>query len=466
MKKRLNLIFLFSIAFLQLPLIAQTEIELRTDALVVPRTTAASVMNVEKGMIIFDTSASELMLYDGNAWKILSHSCPTGNIFSGSSIPPMCCEEQLTNGFAGDNFGETVALYGDRVLIGLPGAFGGGKFNIYKYDTTNMSWEFEVSINDDDLSVGDGFGEAIDIGKDRVVIGAPRYEVGSDILQRGGVFAYRFVNGAWSSGSLLNNADEEDFAEFGTSASMDDEWIIAGAPKKDVDGNSDQGKVYFFQLIQGGNTWQRKAAFSGSDSDAGDQFGRSAAIDGSTAIVGAPFATDSAGARNGKVYVFLRFGSLWGEHTSFEAGDMNTDDYGSAVAISGNYFLVGAPGENSDEGAVYVYQYNGTTWENMQKLTASDGADDDKFGKSVSIKGDYAIVGAPQSLGPGKAYIFQFDGSSWNEIEIVTDPIGQNGDDFGYSVSTDSVNRAVGAPGADPNGFDDKGKVSLGPVDD
>lgn len=454
---------LLSILIFAASLTAQNEIELHPDALIVPRTNPASVSILEKGVVIFDTASSELMLYDGNSWKILSQSCPTGNVITGNTIPPMCCEQQLTNGFAGSNFGETVALFGDRVLAGLPGSFGGGNLNIYKYDTSAMSWEFEVSLDDGDLSPGDGFGEALDIGEDRVVIGAPRYEVGSSILQRGGVFAYRFVNGSWSSGALLNNQDEEDNAKYGTSVTIDGEWIVAGAPQKDVDGNSDQSKVYFFQLLSGGNTWQLKADFTGSDSNAGDQFGKSATIHGNTAVVGAPFADA------GKVYVFRRFGSIWGEQTSFTPDDMSSDEYGYSVAIDGNYFIVGAPGENNDKGAVYIYNYNGTTWSQVQKITASDGVDDDFFGKSVSIKGDYIIVGAPQKVlgfsapttGPGKAYVFQFNGTIWSEIDILTDPIGQEGDQFGNSVSTDGINRAVGAPEADPNGFENKGKVSM-----
>jgi len=90
-----------------------------------------------------------------------------------------------------------------------------------------------------------------------------------------------------------------------------------------------------------------------------------------------------------------------------------------------------------------------------------------------SISGDYIIVGAPQKVrfnttatGNGKVYIFQYNGMTWSEIDIVTDPIGQFDDQFGYSVDTDSFNKAIGAPGADPNGINDKGKVSLGPVDE
>jgi hypothetical protein len=147
-----------------------------------------------------------------------------------------------------------------------------------------------------------------------------------------------------------------------------------------------------------------------SDAADSDNFGYAVAVDGNYAIVGSPGA-NGAGTDRGQAYLFLKTQGgtdVWGEVKVLVAGDAGDGDFfGVAVDISGDYAVVGAGAENgtgTDQGAAYVFYRNqgGTdNWGQVKKLTAADRADSDGFGYSVAIDGDTVIVGADGEDGAG-----------------------------------------------------------------
>jgi len=190
------------------------------------------------------------------------------------------------------------------------------------------------------------------------------------------------------------------------------------------------------------------------DGATGDYFGRAVDIDGNYAVVGAKHSDNYTGA----VYVFERAGELWTGPTKLTAYDAEAHDrFGTSVAISGNYILVGTPRDSilgDHDGSVYIFERIGGNWEpNPQKLKVPI-TDDDNFGYSVSVAGDYAIVGAPGSdlagTDYGCAYIYQrVPPGGWTLTATLTASDGSTGDQFGRSVSIDSIYAVVGAPVAD-----------------
>ncbi len=133
-----------------------------------------------------------------------------------------------------------------------------------------------------------------------------------------------------------------------------------------------------------------------ADGAAGDFLGLSVAVDGDTAVVGAPF--ENAGA--GSVYVFTRLGDGWSETAKLTATDgAPGDSLGGPVAIEGDTIVAGAPGDdvgaNVNQGSVYTFARTGAPARNQTaKLTATDGAAGDRFGRSVAIDGDTIVAGA------------------------------------------------------------------------
>ena len=150
----------------------------------------------------------------------------------------------------------------------------------------------------------------------------------------------------------------------------------------------------------------------------------------------------------------------WAEIQKLLAGDGVAGDWlGYSSTICGDTAIVGAPCDDSDRGAAYVFNRDDTgTWTPTTKLTATGGAADDWFGSSVSLDGDTAIIGAQKATANGKssgvAYIFDYNGTTWTQSAKLAPVSGtiNNGDYFGRSVSLSGDTAIIGAPWADTHG--------------
>ena len=199
------------------------------------------------------------------------------------------------------------------------------------------------------------------------------------------------------------------------------------------------------------STEQKIVAWDGAG---GYRFGYSVSVSGDYAIVGA----------NGSSYIFMREEDVWAEQAKLLASDgVGGYRFGYSVSVSGDYAIVGAycGGENGfDSGSAYIFKRDGKNWVEQQKLLASDSNTGDlsgwSFGWSVSISGDYAIVGAycdgDNGFGSGSAYIFKRDGDSWTEQAKLLPSDGAKYNYFGNSVSISGDYIIVGGYGDDDNG--------------
>jgi hypothetical protein len=162
--------------------------------------------------------------------------------------------------------------------------------------------------------------------------------------------------------------------------------------------------------------WTQQAELTASDGAVSEELGFAVSVSGGTALVGAPEHQVGANEEQGAAYVFVQSGTTWTQEAELAANDgAVVDAFGSSVSVSGGTALVGAParqvGTAADEGAAYVFVQSGTTWTQQAELTASDGAEDDVFGSSVSVSGSTALVGAfnhdvGANVGQGSAYVF------------------------------------------------------------
>ncbi|TDB67416.1 FG-GAP repeat protein [Arundinibacter roseus] len=229
--------------------------------------------------------------------------------------------------------------------------------------------------------------------------------------------------------------------------------------------DTDKGRMY---LYDGQNWYPLTIETNGahplidrfaSDGKQQDYFGHSVAIDGDYAIVSAV----AHSSFKGQAYIFVREGNTWKEQAvlSFPAGQSG-DYFGMSVSISGNYAVVGAnrrtvQGVNTEpnyvQGIAVVYVRSGSTWTQQAVLSGSDGALYDGFGTSVCIKGTDIIVGAPyKNQNIGQAYIFSLQNSQWTEQAILRNEQGTSGASFGLSVSISGDHAIVG----EPYGFTDE----------
>ncbi|MBN2391506.1 MAG: SUMF1/EgtB/PvdO family nonheme iron enzyme [Anaerolineae bacterium] len=315
-----------------------------------------------------------------------------------------------------------------------------------------------------DGAASDEFGVSVSVSGDIAVVGS-NANVGDNQRQGAAYVFYRTQGGmnAWGQVAKLVAADGAEDDYFGISVAVNGDTIVVGAPGKDG-GYIYQGAAYiFYQNRDGADSWRQAAKLTAVDSVPSDGFGRSVAVSGDTVIVGDPFGGD---VKQGTAYIFYRDhggADAWGQVIKITA-DIGAalDSFGASVSVSGDTVVVGAPwadvSGNFNQGAAYVFyrNYGGTdTWEQIIKLTATDGERADLFGSSVSVSGDIAVVGANvadvgSNANQGAAYVFyrNRDGvDAWGQISKLTAMDGAAEDYFGDSVSINGDIIVVGAHG-------------------
>lgn len=369
----------------------------------------------------------------------------------------------------------------------------------------------------------DQFGSSVALSGDTLVIGAPDESsnatgVNGNQNNEGTTVsgaAYVFVRkgNSWRQEAYLKASNTGVLDSFGRSVAISGNTIVVGAPFEasnatGVNGNQNNdsvgnaGAAYVF--VRTGTNWSQQAYLKAADAAGvcstvgctgctclpGDAFGLSVGVSGDTVVIGAPFDDSNATGVNGDphnnsardsgaAYVFVRNGTNWAQQAYLKAsnaeGAPNTnsfgDNFGIAVAVSGNTLVVGAPGEDSDattidgdqtnnnardSGAAYVFVRAGTNWSQQAYLKANSGFSplfnqDSGFGGRVAVDADTAVVGAAAEFGGrGAAYVFARSVTDWSQQSHLQGDLNSS-DYFGTSVSISGNLVVIGAPREDSN---------------
>ena len=316
-----------------------------------------------------------------------------------------------------------------------------------------------------DGQAGDEFGFYVAVDGDTAIVGAWREDAAGG-SQEGAAYVFEKNQGGadnWGEVKKLVASDPEENARFGSSVGISGDTIVVGASIQSAAADN-AGAAYFFERNQGGaDNWGEVKKLTASDAEAGDHFGKSVAISGDTVLVGADL-EDAGGTDAGAAYVFERDQGgpdNWGEVLKLTASDAeNNDSFGNSVSVNGDSAIVGAWLEDVDgstlaPGAAYVFHRDeggADNWGEVKKLSASDFERLDRFGYSVAINGDTAVVGAwsEDSGGDqaGAAYVFERDqggADNWGEVTKLTASDAFGGAAFGRSVAISANTAVVGA---------------------
>ncbi len=240
---------------------------------------------------------------------------------------------------------------------------------------------------------------------------------------------------------------------FGSSVDISGNYAIVG-DYGDSEAGEFSGAAYIFQFENSG--WKLQMRLVPSDLKPGDYFGHSVAISGDYAIVGA-YGDDDGGEDSGAAYIFKREGSQWIEQKKIKASvPGKLVRFGYCVDIDGNYAIISAYGEITGYyfGTAYVFVREGSEWVEQDKLIATDAQSIyDWFGRSVSMQGQRAVVGSEgDDVGTnntGSLYIFERNDFSWTEKVKIVASDASSQDKLGNSVSIGSNCAIGGAPGKD-----------------
>ena len=365
-----------------------------------------------------------------------------------------------TDGGAGDNFGYNVSISGNYAIVGVIADDIGvninqGSASIYRFNGIN--WVFMQKLIDVTGAAEDHFGISVSISGNYAIVGSYRDDAGSNIDQ-GSANIYQYNGNNWILMQKLTDATGAAEDHFGNSVSISGNYAIVGSYADDVGSNVDQGSANIFQY--NGSNWVLMQKISDATGEANDNFGVTVSISGNYAIVGAYLDDVGISVNQGSASIFQYNGSNWVlmQKISDATGEAN-DNFGKSVSISGMYAIAGASNDNSgsniDQGSASIYQYVGNGWILMQKITDSTtAAANDAFGISVSISGDYAIVGAywddiGANTDQGSARIYLRLGKGWQKLQYLTDPSGTPEDYFGISTAIDGNTKRflIGARG-------------------
>jgi hypothetical protein len=267
--------------------------------------------------------------------------------------------------------------------------------------------------------------------------------------------ARQTTRGEWTQAQKLVADDGDPGDAFGISVAIDGPTAVIGARGDEAAAGDDAGSAYVFE--RGDYSWIQAAKLVADDGDPGDAFGYSVAVDGSTAVVGAPEDEDPNGDDAGLAYVFQRQGGSWTQTRKLAPDDGDSGDrFGDSVAVSGSTAVVGAGDDQNPNGeragSAYVFQRRDGSWTQTRKLAAADGDSEDGFGASVTTDESTVVVGAPDDEGPnnsslGSVYVFERRGDSWTQAQKLTPNEGGRVDEFGYSVAVEGPRVVVSALG-------------------
>lgn len=366
-----------------------------------------------------------------------------------------------SDGAATDNFGSSVSLDGNTLVVGAPFADPGGVQSqgaAYVFvRSAGGTWTEVKKIVAPDGAEFDNFGDDVGVSGDLLVVGASGAALGASSSQGAAYVFGRNVGGTdqWGFVKRLDGpASIGNLAEYGQSVAIDGDFIVVGAPNAD---DQAPGRVFVYERNNGGvDQWGQVANLTDDISDSNAQFGTTVAIDGALIVVGAELLDFTPGTFNneGGAYVFDRLAG-YAQVGKLFASNHGANDRCGRVDVDGSTIVLGAwSAENggTSRGQVYVFE-NPTlapnAWTEVRTFGASDAADVAYFGRWIALSNGELIVGSTgHTGGRGHAYRFLRDeggAGNWGEDAILlpSDPVANAA--FGQDVDVSGGLAAVGA---------------------
>jgi len=357
-------------------------------------------------------------------------------------------QQMLTSDNGGsENLGTDVAISGDTIVLGTDrGQTVSGRALVFVRN--GGVWQEQQVLTASDTAAGDLFGRAIGISGDTIIVGAAFAVINGEI-RRGAGYVFVRSGATWTEQQKLIAPDGNMNDQFGITVTISGETLAIGAPIDENAGNQNRG-VYIF--TRNGSVWTLEQKLSPNDGQNDDRFGGAVSLDGDSILVGASNQNIGTNRDQGAVYQFVRIGMNWSQQRKLTASDGAEDDFfGSAVAINGGISIVGAwhddIGANADQGSGYLFDCGRTE---QQQLTATDGAAFDQFGNAVAVSGDTVVVGAAleedaNGVTQGAAYVFVRSGAGWiQQQKLKANPLINNAE-FGNVVDISGNTIVVGA---------------------
>ncbi len=352
-------------------------------------------------------------------------------------------------GSGGADFGRSVAIDGDLAVVGDPeGPDERGAAYVFRRD--GMEWVLEATLTDPSPEDPESdFGWCVAISGSRILVGAPLtwapdYETGAaHLFERG--------RSGWTHQLQLLASDGEENDRLGHSVAIDGDVILIGAREDEHDGFSQAGSAYVFR--HDGSDWIEEAKLVDPNPATMDLFGESVSLACDLALIGA-HGDDDAWAGTGAAFIFRYDGATWNFEAQLAPEGVGSAWFGSAVSLAENspVAVIGAPKQDGQLGALWVFRFEDEQWLREAKLMASDPVGDYAwlgFSVAVSADGETIVGGAAldwaMGFESGAAHVFRRENAQWIEAAKLTASDGKAGDFFGGSVAVSNDEAFIGA---------------------
>ncbi len=345
------------------------------------------------------------------------------------------------DGRESDFLGYAVAIDGNTAVVGATGddrRMGARQEGAaYVFINTNGQWQLQQKLTGASVEQDSRFGSSVAVQGDSILIGAPGELEGA---VRGAAYSFSRSAGQWTRRQRLARPDQPEPA-FGSAVALTPTQAFVGASSF-FQGSGQAGFVGVYDR-QNGEFVQRQTLTSASD--VSGSFGMTIATDGVDLVVAAPYQTVSGQANHGLAEVFELQSGLWLNVHTLRVENVGATVVGSSIAVGAARIVLG-----SQAGFAYPFLDTGGAWIAQAPLRPADYVAGSRFGVSVSLSGDFLVIGAPEEgAGPvsraGAAYVFEWVGT-WQERQKLVGANRSGGDIFGWSVATSSGWIIAGVP--------------------
>ena len=341
-------------------------------------------------------------------------------------------------------FGSAVALDGTTAVVGAPSGGFRNDDRAHVFVLGAQGWGQQALLlqpQPNPIDASRGTGRRVALDGDVAVVSAHGFGMRAECSFEDVVLFFRRTGSSWTEEGRFRKSPCDE--TFGSALALSGNTALVAT----VGWFDPFGRVDVYDRGAGG--WSRSGSLDDPVFASQTYFGFSIAIDGDTALVGAPY-DRFGGPLTGAVHVYQRTGSTWTHVDKWTASDASTlAQFGSTVAISGNLALVGAPGDSEhgrNSGAAYVFERVGSTWMEKEKIVPSDAAPSRFFASALDLDGNRAVISAANMfLGAfDSVYAFERTGGKFGNETKLTQP---GAGFFGAAVSVSGDRALVGAPG-------------------
>lgn len=310
-----------------------------------------------------------------------------------------------------DNFGTAMALDGQRLVVSADYANSRGAVYVFG-ENASGEWVQQAKLTPDIQSSDDNFGISVALDGDTMVVGASGEDSGDatdpedgSVTASGAAYIFEFDGSSWQQTAYLKSDEIQASARFGEVVAISGTRVWVGAPETDNGSDTNVGRVIEFRKT--GSNWGLHAGYWGEGSD--DKYGKALASNSAFVAVGAQYA-DMPLANAGKVYLVDIADDNWASPTVITAATPAYNmGFGSSLAFSNHHLVVGAFSEDgsgnnidppddgtkiSNSGAAFVFERQAGSWQQIHRLKASNTETSDWFGFAVAMRDDEVLVNA------------------------------------------------------------------------